>query len=306
MERAASGSRGILDTAPGGIDYHQSTVERSSRLISIFKRVCACAVRVPKRKEASVANLFGGSDPATGFWSIRLYGCCRKSLTNCLTAGRVRSRTLDPLRFSKQERLTHASQIWNGTQHARPDNRWLGARNTGTGRRKGRGDDLRYGQRLWLCLGLITRFALHVRTGGRCAGTLCGHDLEIRGRHRIRAKCGDRLDGRRPNSRPAARVADWHLWRCNRKRYDWGRGRRQCAGWWLQRYDLAAASQHRRRHRSQCFGWLRIDEPDLSAQLAPQERVASAEVTGGSCAPVRPLGRSTQMDNRPEPENPGL
>src|SRR5215813_1298760 len=46
-----------------------------------------------------------------------------------------------------------------------------------------------------------------------------------------------------------------------------GVGVRQCAGRWLQRYDLATASQHRRRHRSQCFGWLRIDEPDLSAHI---------------------------------------
>jgi hypothetical protein len=28
---------------------------------------------------------------------------------------------------------------------------------------------------------------------------------------------------------------------------DWGRGRRQCAGGWLQRYGLAAASQYRER-----------------------------------------------------------
>ena len=51
---------------------------------------------------------------------------------------------------------------------------------------------------------------------------------------------------------------------------------------WLQRYGLAAASQHRGRYRSQCFGWLRIDEPDLSAQLAQRERTAGAEIAAGA------------------------
>ena len=116
------------------------------------------------------------------------------------------------------------------------------------------------------------------------------HDLEIRCRYRIRAKCGDRLDGRRPDCRRSTRVADRHLWRRDRKRYGWNRGRRQCAGWWLQPDDLAAASQHRRRHRSQCRGRFRINKPDLSAQLAQQERVTGRRGYGWSWAPVRSLG----------------
>ena len=89
MRVSARGHHHIAQSPAGRPDYHYSTVGRSSRLISIFKRLCACAASFQSERRTR-CTCVGKSDLATGFLSIRLHGCCRKSLTNCSTAGRVR------------------------------------------------------------------------------------------------------------------------------------------------------------------------------------------------------------------------
>jgi hypothetical protein len=70
----------------GDVEHHQHAMTApvsafllnlQHTIISIFKRVCARGC-IPKLKEASVAHVFGESDPATSFLSIRLHGCFEK------------------------------------------------------------------------------------------------------------------------------------------------------------------------------------------------------------------------------------
>ena len=76
---------------------------RSSRLLSIFKRVCACVAMSQSERRARLHTYLKDLIRQPRFLSIRLHGCCRKSLTNCSTAWPVRRGALDPLRFGKQE-----------------------------------------------------------------------------------------------------------------------------------------------------------------------------------------------------------